>query len=132
MTALILALAILTGQVGTVQVGGTATWYCSASSACTAGYGPGDAVAAIDPSLGIPKGTIVTVSGDAGSRRVRVVDVCACAGSRIIDLTSGMFRAIVGPLSRGTGRVVIEYGGEAPTLPPTDVVYWSFPGGGPR
>ena len=29
MTALILALAMLAGQVGSAQVEGTATWYCS-------------------------------------------------------------------------------------------------------
>ena len=132
MLAILTALAMLTGQVGTVAVSGTSTWYCGNGSPCTAGYGPGDAVAAIDPSLGIPKGTIVTVTGDAGSRRVRIVDVCACGGARIIDLTSGMFRAIVGPLSRGVGTVTIEYGGEAPTLPPTDLEYWSWPNGGPR
>jgi rare lipoprotein A (peptidoglycan hydrolase) len=119
----------LTGQVGTVAIGGDATWYCSSSSPCTRGYGPSDAVAAIDPTLGIPKGTLIAVTGAAGSRVVKVVDVCVCRGSRVIDLTSGMFREVVGPLSQGTGRVTLEYGGDAPTLPPTDAVWWTWPNG---
>jgi hypothetical protein len=126
--SLLLALIFALGQVGSVAVGGVSTWYCGPSSACTHGYGPNDAVAAIDPGLGIPKGTVLTVTGDAGTRRVTVVDVCACSGVRIIDLTSGMFRAIVGPLSRGTGRVTIEWGGPAVPLPATDTApdaaYW--------
>jgi hypothetical protein len=126
---ILLALAMLVGQVGTVLVGGTATWYCGNGSACTTGYGPGDAVAAIDTGTGFHKGERVLVTGAAGSRVVRIVDVCACRGSRIIDLTSGMFVAIVGPLSQGTGQVTVE---GLPELPPTDVEYWSWPGGGDR
>lgn len=130
----LLALLVALGSVGTVQVGGDATWYCSGSSACTSGYGPGDAVAAIDPGLGIPRGTVVTVTGDRGTERVTIVDVCACKGDRIIDLTSGMFVRIVGPLGQGIGKVTIEWGdGPSVTLPPTDAgPYWSWPGGGPR
>jgi rare lipoprotein A (peptidoglycan hydrolase) len=103
--------------------GGSATWYCSATSACTRGYGPGDLVAAIDPSTGVPKGTRLRVHHGSRSVDVTVVDVCACAGARVIDLTSSAF-ARLAPLSRGVIDVSVEeIGGAAArmTLPPTDV-----------
>lgn len=97
-------------------LGGTATWYCSKSSACTRGYHPSDMVAAIDPSLGIRKGTLLTVSHGGRSIVVRAVDVCACAGRRLIDLTSGAF-ARLSPLSAGVIAVTIV----PATLPATDL-----------
>jgi hypothetical protein len=122
--------APLEGGIGTALVGGTATWYCSSTSPCTRycsstspctrGYGPSDMVAAIDPTLGIAKGDQVTVRHDGRTITVRIVDVCACAGERLIDLTSGAF-ARLAPLSRGVIDVTIEAGGPALTLPPTDV-----------
>jgi hypothetical protein len=110
----------LEGGIGTALVGGTATWYCSSTSPCTRGYGPSDMVAAIDPTLGIAKGDQVTVRHDGRAITVRIVDVCACAGERLIDLTSGAF-AQLAPLSRGVIDVTIESGGPGVTLPPTDV-----------
>lgn len=104
------------GEIGTALIGGRATWYCSETSPCTAGYDPEDMVAAIDPTLGIPKGATVTVCHD-DCIVVRIVDVCACAGSRLIDLTSGAF-ARLAPLDRGVIDVTIEVGG--PDLPETD------------
>ena len=95
---------------------GTATWYCGHGSACTRGYGPADLVAAIDPTLGIHRGELLTVTAGRRSVTVRVVDVCACAGRRVIDLTSGAFRRLA-PLSRGTVAVTLTLGR---ALPPTD------------
>jgi hypothetical protein len=111
--------APLEGGIGTALVGGTATWYCSSTSPCTRGYGPSDMVAAIDPTLGIAKGDQVTVRHDGRTITVRIVDVCACAGERLIDLTSGAF-AQLAPLSVGVIDVTIESGGPGVTLPPTD------------
>lgn len=103
---------------------GTATWYCSSSSTCTHGYGPNDLVGAIDRSLGIAKGELVVVRFRHRSVTVRIVDVCACGGARLIDLTSGAFQRLA-PLSYGVLPVTLEVlGGGGPpalvTLPPTD------------
>jgi rare lipoprotein A (peptidoglycan hydrolase) len=106
-----------TGEVGTALIAGKATWYCSESSACTRGYGPSDMVAAIDPTLGIAKGEWVTVTHGSRAVVVRIVDVCACTGSRVIDLTSGAFSRLADP-SRGVIDVEIETG--TPSLPATD------------
>jgi rare lipoprotein A (peptidoglycan hydrolase) len=106
--------------------GGTATWYCGNGSPCTRGYGPADMVAAIDPTLGIAKGTRLRVHHAGRSVEVVVVDVCQCKGARIIDLTSGAFSRLA-PLSRGVIEVTIEsvrgvVVRGAPTPPATD---WS-------
>lgn len=109
----------VSGGIGTALVGGKATWYCSETSACTRGYGPSDMVAAIDPTLGIPKNERVTVTSGGRSVTVTIVDVCLCKGARLIDLTSGAFRRLA-PLSAGVIDVTLEVGGPAMTLPPTD------------
>ena len=103
----------------TATLSGTATWYCSASSACTRGYGPSDLVAAIDPTPGIERGARLTVSHGGASVTVVVVDVCACKGERVIDLTSGAFRQLA-PLSRGVIAVTLTTEGPPPTLPATE------------
>jgi hypothetical protein len=46
----------MSDEIGTSLQSGSATWYCSPTSACTHGYGPSDMVGAIDPTLGIDKG----------------------------------------------------------------------------
>jgi len=81
----------------------------------------GDMVAAIDTDLGIPKGARVTVRAFGRSVTVRIIDVCACAGERLIDLTSGAFRRLA-PLEAGVIPVTIELASRIPrgTLPPTD------------
>jgi hypothetical protein len=116
-------------EVGGVPISallsGRATWYCGNGSPCTRGYGPDDMVAAIDPTTGIDKGERVTVRHGGRSVTVRIVDVCACGGSRVIDLTSGAFRRLA-PLSRGVIAVELEFGGPAPTLPPTDTIVDNF------
>ena len=96
---------------------GTATWYCGSGSRCTRGYGPSDMVAAIDTDTGYRKGDRVTVRHAGKAVTVRIVDVCGCAGARVIDLTSGAFRRLA-PLSRGVIPVTLSAG---IALPPTDI-----------
>jgi hypothetical protein len=107
------------GTVTATNVVGTATWFCGAGSHCTRGYGPSDLVAAIDPTTGYEKGETVTVWHGDRSVAVRIVDVCACPGRRIIDLTSGAFQRLA-PLSRGVIDVVLVPRRATPTLPATD------------
>jgi rare lipoprotein A (peptidoglycan hydrolase) len=104
------------------ELHGTATWYCGHGSACTRGYGPGDLVAAIDrKDTPYRKGDRVRVRSGGRSVVVRIVDVCACRGRRVIDLTSGAFSRLA-PLSRGVIPVTLEGTDEPlPTLPATDV-----------
>ena len=107
-----------TGAIDTPLIGGSATWYCGNGSPCTHGYSPDDMVAAIDPTLGIPKGTVVTVTHDGDSILVTIVDVCACSGARIIDLTRGAFSRLADP-SLGVIPVEVQpFAG----LPATDTV----------
>jgi hypothetical protein len=107
---------------------GTATFYCATKaeyppdgSPCTAGYEPGDLVAAIDSDLGIQEGTRVTVRSQAGDGQVtvRIVDVCECPGERLIDLSAAAFQRLA-PLAYGVIPVTIELAGPGPTLPPTE------------
>jgi rare lipoprotein A (peptidoglycan hydrolase) len=72
-------------------------------------------VAALDPALGIRRGTLLTVSHGGKAIVVKAVDVCGCAGRRIIDLTSGAFSRLA-PLSSGVIDVVIS----GAQLPATD------------
>jgi rare lipoprotein A len=106
----------MSDEIGTSLQSGTATWFCSPSSACTHGYGPSDMVGAIDPTLGIDEGSIVTVTHDGTTIAVRIVDVCACPGDRLIDLTSGAFSRLA-PLSAGVIPIELEAG---LPLPQTD------------
>ena len=100
-------------------ISGQATWYCGSGSRCTRGYGPSDLVAAIDrKDTPFDKGDRVTVRHGRRSVTVRIVDVCACRGRRVIDLTTGAFRRLA-PLSAGVIDVELEVGGPVVTLPPT-------------
>lgn len=82
---------------------GKATWYC-----CTRGYGPSDMVAAIDrKDAPWRKGDRVRVTAGDRSVVVQIVDVCACKGRRVIDLSSGAFLRLA-PLSRGVIRITLE------------------------
>lgn len=127
--------ATLEGGIGSVLIAGTATWYCGAGSPCTDGYGPDDYVAAIDSDLGFEKGDQVRVTYGEHVISVVIVDVCACAGERLVDLTTQAFVRLVTndshpseadrqhALGLGVIPVTIELGGGGPrvTLPPTDV-----------
>ena len=128
MTAVVLVLAVLASAVpspeptispSSAQESGTATWYCSTSSSCTRGYGPSDLVAAIDrKDTPWDKGDRLLVTSGGRSVVVTVVDVCACKGRRIIDLTSGAFRRLAS-LGRGVIPVTIT-DASAIELPATD------------
>jgi hypothetical protein len=129
MTAILLALALLVGQVGTVEVGGLATWYDYHEGQAAAGptlrslLGPGW------------RGETVTVSANGHHVTVRLTDWCAC-GSRhgvdtLIDLDDRDF-AKLASTSRGVIEVAVELNGKAIALPPTDTEIWAWPGGGPR
>lgn len=116
----LLILAIL-GGIFAPAPAGTATFYCrpgeQGTANCTAGYGPDDLVAAIDRrDTPYRKGDLVRVSHGGESVVVRIVDVCACKGSRLIDLTSGAFERLA-PLSRGVISVSLS---ESRPLPETD------------
>jgi rare lipoprotein A (peptidoglycan hydrolase) len=102
----------------TDAIRGEASWYCGHGSPCTVGYGPSDLVAAIDPTTGIDKGERVRVTSGSRSVVVTIVDVCACPGERIVDLTSGAF-ARLAPLSRGVIPVSVTRLGPAIPLPET-------------
>lgn len=130
MTAVALAVILVTGQVGPVELGGSATWY---------DYHQGQAAAgpALRSALGSDwRGQVVTVEANGRSVTVRLTDWCACGmrGGRdtLIDLDDADF-AHLAPLGRGVITVTIEVGGPDVTLPPTDTEpYWAWPGGGPR
>lgn len=127
MMAVVLAiLALLFGPItAPTVVGGQATWYCDSRATCTAGHGPGELIAAIDrKDSGFRKGDRVLVSHGSRTVVVRIVDVCACGGSRIIDLSKAAFARLADP-SRGVIDVTIQAAGGSssgprPTLPPTD------------
>jgi hypothetical protein len=108
-----------TSDIGTAAIGGQATWYCGGGSPCTAGFGPSDLIAAIDPTLGIERGERLTVHYRGRSVVVLVVDVCACPGGRIIDLSRLAFSQLADP-SLGVIPVAIEFGGPGVTPPATD------------
>lgn len=115
------------------RVKGTATFYCSDGrdgspvSPCTRGYGPSDLVGAIDrKDSSYRKGDRVKVVAGGRSVTVLIVDTCACAGGRVIDLTIGAFQELR-PWTAGeiTVRLIPPGSGDKParpepTLPPTD------------
>jgi len=102
-----------------VPLQGWATWYCGGGSPCTAGYDPFDYIAAIDPSTGIRRGAVLRVSSGVRSVRVTVVDVCACSGRRVIDLSRIAFSALADP-ARGIVAVTLAPAGRI--LPNTDTL----------
>lgn len=125
MTAAVLMVALVIGPMD-IPVEGTATWYCGSgqrgTAFCTRGYGPDDMVAAIDRKDSVfRKGDRVRVTSGSRSVVVTIVDVCACRGRRVIDLTSGAFRRLA-PLGRGVIPVTLSAVSSSPTLPPTDAL----------
>ncbi len=115
-------------------VTGNATWYCSASSACTHGYSPSDLVAAIDTNTGFHQGDVLRVTSGRKHVDVVIVDTCLCKGRRVIDLTSGAFWRLA-PLSAGVVPVTLQLKGQIgepavrplPTGPRTDVATGGTP-----
>lgn len=101
---------------------GTATWYCSTVATCTAGYGPGDLIGAIDrKDSAFRPGDRVTVRAFGRVVTVTIVDTCACGGVRVIDLSRAAFARLANP-DLGVIPVTIERADDPlPTAPGTDV-----------
>jgi len=84
---------------------GIATWYATGPDGLYAAAGP-----ALRQALGPGwRGRSVTVCRST-CIRVKLVDWCACSGTRVVDLSDEAFRAL-GPLSRGLLRVEVQLGG---------------------
>lgn len=120
--SVVCAILLFAAQLGTPLISGTSTWYCHDGSGgypvsrCTRGYEPGDLIAAAGSELPWGKGERVTVSRGDKAVVVTIVDVCACRGSRVIDLSAAAF-ARLGSLGEGVIRVEVT---DAPRLPETD------------
>ncbi len=120
---LLLALVLFVGQVGTVEIGGTATWFDNPQ-------GEGQAAAGPALRIGDWRGSTVRVCAQT-CIVVRLTDWCACKGDRIIDLDDRDF-AKLAPLSRGVVSVTVELIGDV-RLPPTDTAeMWAQPWGWSR
>jgi hypothetical protein len=93
-----------TGAIGTVLLGGYATWY--ETPGLTAAAGP-----VLRDVLGDWRGQYVTVEGDGASVTVRLTDFCACRDRHglptLLDLSDAAFSELA-PLSAGVIRVSIE------------------------
>jgi len=92
------------------RVVGRASWFCRPGiSSCTSGY-PGGLYAAAGSEIRIGnwRGRLVNVCSGGRCVIVRLIDWCACGGSRIIDLYSDAFRQI-GSLSQGTLPVTVRW-----------------------
>lgn len=103
-------------------VSGTATWYCSPTSACTRGYPMSGTYAAAGSELQIPgwRGRWVLVCSGDRCVQAQLIDVCACAGRRVIDLYAGVFDDLA-PLSHGVIPVRVAFLADADVaLPATD------------
>ena len=92
------------------RVSGRASWFClPGTSACTHGYNGGlYAAAGSEIRIGNWRGRFVKVCGNGNCVRVRLIDWCACAGTRIIDLYNDAFRRLASP-SVGTIAVTITW-----------------------
>lgn len=92
-----------TQSPATRSVKGVATYYC-----CTHGYPSGMyAAAGGEIRIGKWRGRYVSVCAKT-CVKVRLVDWCACKGSRIIDLYPEVFRKLA-PLSRGIVTVTVRW-----------------------
>ncbi|MFL5777578.1 MAG: hypothetical protein ACJ761_01425 [Chloroflexota bacterium] len=95
---------------GSHRVRGAASWYCLAGvSACHHSYSGGMyAAAGSELRVGNWRGRSVSVCAASGCIRVKLIDWCACGGSRIIDLYTDAYRRLA-PLSTGTQRVTVRW-----------------------
>jgi rare lipoprotein A (peptidoglycan hydrolase) len=92
------------------RVGGLATWYCLPGvSACTSGHQGGlYAAAGSEIRIGNWRGRTVKVCGNGNCIYVKLIDWCACGGSRIIDLYHDAFSRLASP-SRGGVAVTVSW-----------------------
>ncbi len=116
MMAVVLALALSAGTVGTSPAGsvhGIGSWY--RWHAHQAAAGP-----SLRKALGRNwRGKWVNVTAHGRTIRVKLTDWCACGHGRVIDLDRASFAALAPP-SVGVLRVTVSWG-EAIALPETDV-----------
>jgi rare lipoprotein A (peptidoglycan hydrolase) len=92
------------------SVSGRASWYClTGVSRCSASY-PGGMYAAAGPALrvGAWRGRTVRVCAAGTCISVRLIDTCACGGTRVMDLYGDAFRLLT-PLSTGTVTVHVRW-----------------------
>ncbi len=94
----------------THRVGGIATWYCKAGvSSCHYAHSGGMyAAAGAEIRKGDWRGRQVRVCSGGACIRVTLIDWCACAGNRIIDLYSDAYRRL-DSLSSGTMKVTVGW-----------------------
>lgn len=96
-------------------------------------------------AMRLPRGTSVRICGDGGCKQMKVTDFGPKVSTGdLADISLYWFARVCGyyqpraedpyALARNMGecRVTIRYGSKSIPLPSTDVVYWSWPGGGPR
>lgn len=96
--------------VGKIRSRGDATWYCVAGvSPCHRDHSGGlYAAAGSEIRVGDWRGRTVTVCAGSTCVPVRLVDWCACAGERVIDLYGDAFRRLA-PLGEGVIAVSVRW-----------------------
>jgi len=107
--ALVASQAVTTTAGNTRSVKGGATWYCLPGvSSCTSGYSSSGLYAAAGSELRIGnwRGRTVKVCGNGNCIFVKLIDWCACGGSRIIDLYHSAFSRLASPSSGGLSVTV--------------------------
>ncbi len=89
---------------------GDATWYCVPGvSACHRAHAGGMyAAAGAELRVGDWRGRRVSVCRGDTCVRVTLIDWCACAGDRVIDLYGDAYRRLA-PLSKGVLRVSVRW-----------------------
>ncbi len=95
---------------GAHRVSGGASWYClTGVSACHYAY-PGGLYAAAGSEIRVGdwRGRTVRVCGNGNCVSVKLIDWCACSGSRIIDLYGDAFKRLA-PLDAGVLRVTVSW-----------------------
>jgi rare lipoprotein A (peptidoglycan hydrolase) len=100
--------AVTTTVGNTRRVKGVATWYCLPGvSTCTSGHRGGlYAAAGSELRIGNWRGRMVKVCGNGNCVVVKLIDWCACGGSRIIDLYHDAFSRLASPSRGGIGVTV--------------------------
>ncbi|HUR05131.1 MAG TPA: RlpA-like double-psi beta-barrel domain-containing protein, partial [Nonomuraea sp.] len=101
----------LSTVAGATAQSGVASWYCSSSSPCTAGYSASGMWAAAGPGLQVGSwfGRTVTVSSGTASVQVTLIDSCWCGGGAVlVDLYASAFSQLA-PLSTGQVNVTASW-----------------------
>ena len=93
-----------------IRARGTATWYCEDGvSPCHYAHSGGMyAAAGAEIRKGDWRGRTVTVCAGSDCIQVTLIDWCACAGNRVIDLYGDAFRKLA-PLGSGIVPVTVRW-----------------------